>query len=82
MLSRTVENQVIGWQPQHNICLPIGGKTVYVSRQEANALAQLAQASDILGENTAQVASRLLKALEQMRSVANNPLLARTAEAA
>ncbi len=78
---RTVENHIIP-QPRRDIRLPIGGKTVYVSRREASALAQLAQASAILGNSTAETANQLLAALEQMRSVANNPLLARTAGAA
>ena len=75
---RTVEDQIIQ-RPRRSIRLPIGGRTVYVSRQEANALARLAQANIILGKDAAETADQLLAALEQMRSVANNPLLSRAA---
>jgi hypothetical protein len=42
-----------------------------------NALAQLARANTILGEDAAEIASQLLAALEEMRSVVDNPLLVR-----
>ncbi len=73
-MTRTVENCIIH-QSRRNIRLPIGGRTVYVSRREAHALAQLAQANAILGRDAAETVGQLLAALEQMRSVANNPLL-------
>lgn len=79
-MTRTVENCIIH-QPRRNIRLPIGGRTVYVSRREAGALAQLARANAILGRDAAETSGQLLAALEQMRSVANNPLLVAAAGA-
>ena len=74
-----VENQVI-WnqdhQPARTVRLPIGGKTVYVTRREARALAQVAQVGAILDEGKDELARRVGVALEQMRSVQRNPLLA------
>ena len=73
-----VENQII-WnethQPAHTVRLPIGGKTVYVTRREACALAKVAQVGTILGEGKDELVSRVSAALEQMRSAQRNPLL-------
>ena len=75
----SVENQVI-WnetrQPARTVRLPIGDRTVYVTRREAKALARVAQVGAILGESKAELTSRAGAALEQMRSVQRNPLLA------
>ena len=78
-MNNCVENQVI-WNETHQsartVRLPIGGKTVYVTRREAKALAEVAQVGVILGEGKSELACRVGAALEQMRSVQRNPLLA------
>ena len=74
-----IENQVV-WeqshQPARTVRLPIGGQTVYVTRREAKVLAKVAQVGTILGEGKDELARRVVAALEQMRSVQRNPLLA------
>ena len=78
-MNNCVETQVI-WNETHQsartVRLPIGGKTVYVTRREARVLTKVAQVGAILGEGKDELARRVGDALEQMRSAQRNPLLA------
>lgn len=80
---RGVEEEV-AWQEERgrgarnaarNVRLPIGGRSVYVTRDEARYLARVAQECAVLQMSAIERDARLQAELETLCSVANNPLL-------